>query len=284
MWLVFLGIHLVGFVGYNLLLRKSVLDDVDRFTLATVMQTGITIPLLFTLFWRTPSFSNYDLGMFLILIGVLVLTIALHVTNTMSLKYLEASVYSVLYNLRIIFTTILGVIFLNEATNWVRFLGGFLILLAIVIVRQKGSEKVLHKGIEWGIAAALTISFLNLFEKELITNAGYLSYAVPLMVVATIIMWSYLFYRDKKINYRILLRPRMIQLMILRDMSAFGFVAAFAAGALLSVANYISSMGVIFMVIFGVLLLGERDYLKQKVIATAVACLGLTIVLISTLI
>ena len=111
MWLVYLGIHLFGFVGYNLLLRKSVLDNIDSFKLATIMQTGITIPLLISLFFVQPDFSTYDLGMFLMLLAVLVLTITLHVTNTMSFQFLEASVYSVLYNLRIIFTTILGVLF-----------------------------------------------------------------------------------------------------------------------------------------------------------------------------
>lgn len=284
MWLFFLGIHLVGFVGYNLLLRKSVVDNIDRFTLATVMQTGITIPLLFTVFYQTPSFTAYDSGMFLLLLGVLFLTIALHVTNTKSFQYLEASVYSVLYNLRIIFTTVLGILFLNENIDWVRSLGGLLILVAIFIVRQKGGNRILHKGMEWGIAAALTISFLNLFEKQLITNAGYLSYAAPMMLVATLMMWGYLYYRDRRINYQIMLQPRMIQLMVLRDLSAFGFVLAFVNGALLSVANYISGMGVIFMVILGVLLLNERDYLKQKIIATLVACIGLTIVLISSLV
>lgn len=283
MWLVFLGIHLFGFVGYNLLLRKSVVDNIDRFTLATIMQTGITVPLLFTLFFKRPDFSSYDLGLFLILFATLVLTIALHVTNTKSYQYLEASVYSVLYNLRIIFTTILGVIFLNEDTNWVRMVGGLLILAAIFIVRQKGSSRILHRGMEWGIAAALTISFLNLCEKELINTAGYLSYGVPLMVTATLIMWGYLYYRDRRIDFGLMMKPRMIGLMALRDLSAFGFILAFVNGALLSVANYISSMGVIFMVVFGVLLLKETDYLRQKIIATAVACVGLTIVLIANL-
>ena len=164
-----------------------------------------------------------------------------------------------------------------------RIAGGMLILAAIFIVRQKGGSRIMHKGMEWGIAAAITISFLNLFEKELITKAGYLSYAAPMMLVATLIMWGYLYYRDRELDFAVLARPNMIGLMVLRCFSAFGFVMAFAAGAMLSVANYVSSMGVIFMVIFGVLLLKETDYLLQKIIATAVACAGLTLVLISRL-
>ncbi len=282
MWVILLGVHLIGFVGYNLLLRKSLIDNIDRFTLATVMQTGITIPLVFTLFFHTPSFSGYDLSTFLLIFGVVATTIALHVTNTKSLQYLEASVYSVLYNLRILITTVLGIVFLNEDTDWIRILGGVLILLAIFIVRQKGSKSLLSKGFEWGIGAALVISFLNLFEKTLINNIGFLGYVAPTMIAATVLMWGYLIYRDKKVNYKVLLQPRMIQLMVFRDISAFGFSLAFVYGGLLSVSNYISSMGVIFIVALGILLLNERDYLARKIIATSIAAVGLTIVLVSS--
>ncbi len=284
MWLGFLAVHLVGFVGYNLLLRKSLLDNIDRFTLATVMQTGITVPLLFTLFFKLPAFNRYDLQLTLLTLGILLASIALHVANTKALQYLEASVYSVLYNLRILFTTILGVVFLGETINWIRILGGLLILSAIIIVRQKGSKSILSKGFEWGLSAAIILSFLNLLEKTTIDRIGYLGYAVPVVVIATALMWGYLLYRDKKINYKIFIQPRMLQLMILRDMSAYGFVLALGSGVLLSVSNYISSMGVIFMVAFGVLLLKETDHLRRKIIATAMAVVGLTIVLISSLV
>ena len=75
----------------------------------------------------------------------------------------------------------------------------------------------------------------------------------------------------------------MAQLMVLRSISGYAFILAFAAGALLSVANYISAMSVIVMVVLGVLLLGERDYIWRKAAATTVAVLGLTIILFTHL-
>lgn len=45
--------------------------------------------------------------------------------------------------------------------------------------------------------------------------------------------------------------------------------------------NYIAGMSVILMVLFGALLLGERDYLLRKAIATAVAISGLTVIFLS---
>ena len=71
--------------------------------------------------------------------------------------------------------------------------------------------------------------------------------------------------------------------MIFRAMSAYGFILAFSAGAILSISTYISSLSVIIIVLLGIWLLGENDYLKQKLIATALAFAGLTVILIAHL-
>jgi uncharacterized membrane protein len=73
----------------------------------------------------------------------------------------------------------------------------------------------------------------------------------------------------------------MLQLMSLRAASAYGFSGALAAGALVSVANYISGLSVFLLVLLGVILLNERDHLARKIIATIVAVIGLTLVLLS---
>lgn len=284
MWLFLLAIHVLGLTGFNLVLRKSLLGKMDRFTLATVMQTGIAIPAVFVMIFRPPELSAYNEPKFYIGFAVeVILTIALQVSNTKSLQYLEASVFPVLYNLRILITTILGILFLSEDIIWARIFGGLMILLSIVIVRQKGSRIVRMKGVEWGIAAAFVISFLNLNEKAMINHVGLLNFWPPAAVIAAIIMWTYLLAGKKPVSKSLLIQPRMIQLMVLRAISGYTFPLALAAGALLSVASYISAMSVILMVVLGAVLLGERDYLWRKAAATTVAVGGLTIILFTHL-
>ncbi len=284
MWLLLLLIHAFALAGFNLSLRKSLLNKVDPFTLATVMQTGIAIPLTIVSIFNPPSFSAYEPRDYVILALLICLTMSLHISNVKALQYLETGVYSIIYNLRLLIVTILGVLFLNENVVWLRILGGVLIFLAIVIVRQKGSRSVRVKGFEWGIIAAFVISFLNLSEKTLINHVGILNYFPIAMMSAAVIMWSYLLLvRKEKVDKDLLIQPQMLQLMILRAISAYGFPFALAAGALLSVANYISGLSVIIMVILGALVLKERDYLLRKTIATVVAVVGLTIILISEL-
>lgn len=283
LWLLLLFIHVFGLAGFNLTLRKSLLDDMDRFTLATIMQTGLAVPALFLVFIKPPQFSHYKADDCLLLAMIVMLNICLHVSNVKALQYLETGVYSVIYNLRILITTVLGILFLNESLVWSRVFGGLLILLAIIIVRQKGSKSLKIKGMEWGIAAAFIISFLNTSEKTLINHVGLFSYFPVSMIITAIIMWAYLLATNKNIQRNILIQPKMMQLMTLRAISGYAFTGALAAGALVSVANYVSGMSVILMVVLGVVLLGERDYLWRKAAATTVAVTGLTIVLLSHL-
>lgn len=275
---------MLGLAGFNLNLRRSLLSKADPFTLATIMQTSIAIPAVFLLILKPMTFGAYHQPKYFIGIGVeIVLTVALHVSNVMSLKYLEASVYPMLYNLRILITTVLGILFLNEKFVLTRIFGGILILLAIFIVRQRSSRAIRSKGIEWGLTAAFVISFLNLNEKIMINHVGFLNFFPLPAVITAILMWAYLLSTRKLASKSLLAQPQMIQLMVLRALSGYTFPLALAAGALLSVANYISAMSVIVMVVLGVLLLGERDYLWRKVIATAVAVAGMTIVLLTHL-
>lgn len=282
-WLALLGLHLVGLVGYNLSVRKYILDKVDKFTLATIAQTGIAVPSLLLLIVRPPQFDRFNAASILLLVAAIVLTIALQTTNVKALQYLEASVFSVLYNLRIIFTTVLGIGFLHEKFVWARIIGGGLILVAILIVKQRGSHIARVSGAAWGVGAALVLSFLNLSEKLLINHVGLINYFPMVSVIAALLMWLYLLNSNRTFDKRLMLKPKILQLMTLRAISAYGFSGALAAGAIISVANYISGMSVIFMVLFGALLLGERDYLKRKILATTVAVAGLSMILLSNL-
>lgn len=283
MWLCFLALHLTGHVGCSLVLRKSLLSGIDRWTLATALQTGMVIPILFLAFIRPPSLSAYDARTVALIALATLLITALHIANVKALQYLEASVYTVLYNFRIPLTTVLGVIFLHEAWVWLRVLGGLLIMAAIFIVRQKGERALTARGLRWGISAGLIVSLSTMTEKIIVQDIGFIDYAVPAMIASAALMWAVLLFRRNSANLKVLVSREVVSIMALRTISAHGFTLALAAGGLLSVTNYISSLGVVLIVVLGVLLLGERDCLRQKIIATSLAALGLTLIGIASL-
>jgi len=114
---------------------------------------------------------------------------------------------------------------------------------------------------------------MNLFE-----------YIVVSWSVSAAIMWVILLWRRRsQVFDRKLWNRDTIGLIQTRTLSAFGFSGALAAGAVLSVSSYISSLGLILIIIFGVLFLHERDYLRRKVTAAVLAFAGFTAILISNL-
>lgn len=282
MWSILLAMHLVGHVGYTLTLRKSLLTDTDRWALATLMQTAVTLPLVAVPFFYQLDYSIYTVNTLPVILIGSAMTILLHVSNVKALQYLEASVYSVIFSLRIILTTILGILFLNELFIPFQIVGGLLIFLAIVTVKQKGTKQTNKLGVQWGISAALTISLLTFLEKSIFQQMTFIDYVVPSWLLATTIMWIILLLRKTKID-RSILQPQLGMLMIFRALSGYGITLALAVGGLLSVTNYISSLSVILITLFGVILLGEKDYLKRKLVAAGLALAGFTSILITNL-
>ena len=283
MWPLFLGIHVIGLTGYNLMLRKSLVAKVDRWTLATIMQTGVALPLLVFAAIVRPHLHGYSAALIVQMVVTAGLVIALHTTNVMALQHLEASVYSILFNLRILFTTVFGILFLNETVIPLQILGGVCIFMAVFALRKHDRKHLTIIGIQWGLIAALTISVLNLSEKSLLNHVSYLSYAVPTLLLSSLVMWAVLLIRGTRLPKSYLFKRSTIALMSLRALSAHGALLALTFGATLSIYTYVSSLSVVLTVIFGILLLGEKQQLRQKIVATVVAFTGLTIILVANL-
>ena len=274
MWYSFLILHLVGLVGYNLVLRRSLSRRADPWVQAALMQTGIALPIIIVS-WFVPlhlGAMTDEVGFLLCL--ALSLTIALHITNTLSLQRLEAGVHSVLYNVRLLFVTILGVILLGEYVSFLQIVGGGLIFMAAFIIRQRGSHKTTRAGVAWAVSCAMTIACLNIVEKKLVTSVGYVTYMTLMAYIATPLLWGIVLVLKRPIDRQLFCQKKTYLLMTFRALSAHCFVLALSAG-LVSITSFISGPGVIIIMILGALLLGERDHPRQKILATMLATLGL---------
>ena len=247
--------------------------------LATLLQTGIMLPMLLAAPFLPIDVGRIDLPGAAAMAVVVALGIFLLVGVTKTLQYLEASTFSVVYSLRIIIVTLLAAVLLAEPPSLAQVAGGLLILAATFIVRQKGSKKITRRGMVWGVAMALTISVLGVTEKYIINEVGIFTAAPITTLVVGVIMWSVVLVRRYPLPKKVIFTKPMSSLMVLRSLSNWGFVFALAAGALVSVATFVSALSVVAIVALGALLLGERDYLWRKIIAVLVAVVGLTAVL-----
>lgn len=272
--------HLVGLVGYSLLLRKSLVAKADIWTQATVMQTAIAVPTFVLAVFIKPDLANFTRNQWLLAVSITLFVILLHVTNVMAVARLEAGTYSILYNTRLFFVTLLGILFLGEQVVPLQIFGGLLIFLAAFVIRQRGSKHLTRIGIAWGLAAAISISILNVFEKKLVLQVGFFDNMFAVSLFATPIMWAVLLARGSRISLAYFRQPETWAFMVLRAISAYGFILAISVG-LLSITSYVSGLSVVVIMILGALWLGERDHPREKFQATALAVAGLTAILLS---
>ena len=282
-WALLLIGHLVGIVVYTLLLRRSALGNLNKILMSTLMQTGIFLPSLIFLAIGKVSFTHSPQEWFFLILGGFMLA-GLMITNVWALSNLDASMFTILYNLRLLMTTILGFLILGELPNPLQMVGGFVILVSILMLNLHKDKRWKSKSILIGLFAMLWFSFHAVLEKYNLRELDFESYFFTFALIGTVLLWSLV--AIKRINVKDQIEhikdKKIYWLIITRALSAYCYTYALLYGSL-AVTNYVSGMSVALIVIFGIYILGEKDDKRQKLYAVGVACIGLTLILVGRL-
>jgi len=277
MWIALLLVHLFSNTGYNALLRHAASDrKMDSLLLAAVMSTAIAVPAMAGVIICGVDFSRFDPRTAWGFAGDVVATLLFHVLNAKSLEHTEASIFTLLYNLRIGITSLFGIMLLGEPVYALRLAGGGLVFLAgfLIIGKVRGNKT----GVLLSVATAVLISIVTLLEKWMIEAVGYVDFVFPSTIIIAALLWAIILIRKIPIDRSMLTSRSVIALLPLRCASAYGFTLALSFGALLSVSTYVSSLACITTSVAGILFLKERDLLKNKIIAGMVALVGITFI------
>lgn len=278
-WLILLSTHLIGIVGYTLLLRKSVLGNLNKTLMAALMQTAIFLPSILFLIFGNVTFTHSLTDWFFLILGGFMLA-GLMITNVWALSHLDASLFTILYNLRLLMTTILGFFILGELPTPLQMLGGLVILVSIFMLNLHQNKRWRSKSILIGLFAMMWFSFHAVLEKYNLQRLDFQSYFFTFALVGTVLMWLLVLYKRVNVIREIehIKDKKIYALLIARALSAYGYTYALLYGPL-AVTNYVSGMSVALIVLFGIYILGEKNDVKQKLSAVAVACVGLTLIL-----
>lgn len=278
-WLILITAHLIGIVGYTLLLRKSVLGNLSKTLMAALMQTAIFLPSILFLIFGNVTFSHSITEWFFLILGGFMLA-GLMITNVWALSHLDASLFTILYNLRLLMTTILGFLILGELPSPLQMLGGLIILVSIFMLNLHQNKRWRSKSILIGLFAMLWFSFHAVLEKYNLQRLDFQSYFFTFSLIGTVLMWLLVIYKRINIMGQIehIHDKKIYALLVTRALSAYGYTYALLYGSL-AVTNYVSGMSVALIVLFGIHVLGEKEDMKQKLTAVGVACVGLTLIL-----
>lgn len=283
LWLGLLAIHLVGIVGYTLLLRKSAQSAIDKYLLAALMQTAVFAPILvYAPLSGSLEFSRSLFEWFMLLVSAVML-VGISLFSIKALQLLEASVFTVIFNLRLLMVTVLGAVFLHEFPTSLQLMGGLVIFLSVLTLNLHRQRRFASVPVLVGIGTTIWFSVHMVIEKYNVVQVGLPMYMLVSGGLATLALWILALRRaPRRQDLKRIWDWHMVQLLALRVMSAWGYLFAIIYGSL-AVTNYVSGLSVVLIVICGIIFLKETTQLREKLIAAATAFLGLTLILVDKL-
>lgn len=281
-----LVVHVFAVSAYTLYVRKVAVEGVNKFQLGAISQTGfLLVTYVVIVAGRVEADFSLTLSELALIMLSALFIVSLNIFRTHALRHVEASVFPIVFNLRLLLLTVLGLVFLGESPPALQTIGGLIIFGSILEISLNRKNAHIHKGMEWGVYMAALFSFHAVLEKYNIDRNGLGTYMFWVGTIATPIAWLVLYAsrrRQPLEPFRRYVQPQMLGAILFPIVSGWTYVASLSHFQV-AVVNYISGLSVVVSVITGVFFLGERQHLCQKGAAAVLAVVGLTFILIGNI-
>ncbi len=277
-WLVFALISLLSLVFYDVIGRYLATKSEDPRAFAAIINLVIALmgPAIFLVDNTMPSKMNPGM------IGLTIIGLSLWALmgrfEYFAKKHVEASIFAITVKIAPVVTFVLGIIFLKESFTYSKLAGIILIIIAntLLYLGQKKGTVVSAEGSKYMTILIVILSFAWLFDAINAKNWGVgtftiLSYTAPFLLSAFFppLKWSV-------IKREFSLTPWW-QFVILGIFSLVGYATllkAYTLGEASSVTPVATSTTP-FVVLAGVILLGERKFLGRKIVASCMTILAI---------
>ncbi len=279
--LVLLSVVLISFGG---ILQKVVMKDQRSDPWAY----SITFQFLVGVFVATYGFAFSDMTLptnIRPLIPNLVLMVLLWSANNIllfsALKRIEASIFTVIFSTRSLFTTLASSLFLSEFLSRRQFVGAFFILLGAVFVTfTKKTGFKFDKGIIYAVLATAAFGFANTNDRVLLGSFNLYPYITLAFVLPSLFL---VFVKPSSVynlklftNFNIL--KKMILLCLIYALASIAFFRALQIAPNSSQVATISVTSVVLTVFLSIIFLKERENMGRKIIGALSAFIGLLLV------
>lgn len=279
-WQIFIGISMAADIAGRLIQRtllKNQKSDPIVYGILFQLITGMFISIfaVFTGF-HIPDISSIWIN--------LVLTSVLYGASTIfiykSLKFTEASIFTVLFSFRAVWIILGGIFVLNEVFLPIQMLGSLLILLSIIIVSWKKEAFRVKRGELYAILAAILFGAATVndaFVLQTLDPTTYLTYG---FIGPGLFIWL-LFPQKTKLLVKTVKSKAVSGISLLSfvyGVSALGYLWAYKVGSNLAQIASIYQVSSILTIIFAILLLRERDRIWLKIFAGILSFVGVLLV------
>ncbi len=281
-WQVLIGISVVLF-AFSTLLQRILLREnkSDPITYSIFFQ--FTVGVLIGLYGF--MFADMSMPRLQPLIINLVLMVVLYILSNIfifnALKKIEASEYTIIFATRTLFTILASSFFLSQTLSLKQIMGALLVLVAVAMAVYKKTKFRFNKGEIFALLGAMFFGFATTNDKVLLSSFQLYPYVSIAFILPAIVML--IIFPQSLPKLKVFLEKELLMKTLL-------FCFIYAVGALtffsaLQISNNSSQIAVvnqtstILIVLLGVAILKERDFLFRKLIAAALSVLGILLVI-----
>lgn len=276
-WQIFVGISVVFSAFTSILIRIIQKDKKINPIIFSILFQFMTsfIVLIFGLFKKQiifPPIQSLLLNLFLMALFYGFANIFIF----KALRLIEVSKFTIIFTNRIFFTVLASSILLREGLKTSQLFGLLLIIGAIIIVNLRSTRIKFQKGDLFAILATILFGFALTNDKFLLKSFNIYTYAFINFMFPSILCGAIYFSQFKNLKY--LFQPRIFMkilvLCIVVAVSVLTMFLAFQIGSNSSQIVSLSLTNVIVAVLLSIILLGEKENIIKKIIATILSFVG----------
>lgn len=275
-WMLLTIIYGIISGGY-FLLEKEAMKKSHSIEVLTI---SVTMAFILTSWDVINAIKINPIYLYLIFLKSLVLFVAWKLSFK-ALSKMSVSRYGVINMSRILFTTLLGFIFLHEVLTYNQLIGMLIICTGLILVNilKKDAKKSHNKYIIILLVGCLFQAIAGLLDKVISINVEANILQWWFLFFLLVINWLYVWLRNVKINYRTSFKNIWIYiysiLFIVGDRILF--VANGIEGSEISIMSLLKQISVVVTVLLGGTIFHEK-HLKTKFVCSLIIIIGIAII------
>gem|GEM_PF-2255262 len=193
-----------------------------------------------------------------------------------ALKRIDISVMSIVLRLTILFSALMGIVFLGERLNIWNYLGLLIILIGNLIILWKGRKFALSAGIIFTLGSAFVAAVASNLDKFILTkiNSVFYVFLNSLLIAITLFIS-----KPKAIRESIQLIRKSFGVFLLMSLLT---ISAWLLGSYvlqnMDVSRFIpiqKTITLIIPVLFGITFFKEKQHWQQKLLGLTLAIVGI---------
>lgn len=207
-----------------------------------------------------------------------------------ALAYMESAIVSVVMTTSSLFTLLLAGLFLGERLSITQAAGVALLLPCIwfvLLLANKEKQGFGVRSLPWlrgsshAMLASVLVAIGTVLEKHLLDNITPTTYIGVGFGLQMIVAWGFVlvFRRSTlKVLRSVTVATQAVRLGAIRAVAGIAFLYALVLSDSVSLVSVVANFRIILVTILAAMLLKERDHLQQKMLASALAFVALSII------